>query len=83
MGESSEMADAMEFEGQLAGLHGDELSRFIARALYNHCREQSTLNDKVTALESRSNKFAGMVGGVSGVIGATIVAVINSISNAK
>ncbi len=86
----NDITDAIDLEEKLKHLQGDELSKLIARQLYEHVQQQQKTDAAVVevntkqcarleALENRDKKFAGAVGGASGVIGAVLIAVVNRI----
>lgn len=77
MPNGSEMLNDLEFDKQIKEMTDRGLMEFTARQLYEHCEESNIRDGKIKALEDRDKKFAGAVGGASGLLGAAIIAVLN------
>ncbi len=70
MPNGQEMINDMEFEKSLSRLTGDELTRFVARQLYIHCKEDRKL----------TKKTLGFTTGAASMVGAVVVSLVNYFS---
>ena len=73
----NEMTSDMEFENVLNTLHGDDLTKLVARTLYNHCADEAKQEERIVNLEAQGHKLFGVTGGLSAILGGAIIAVIN------
>lgn len=71
----------MEFEQRLTELEGDELTKFLARQLYAHCKSEAGHGSRIGALESRDRKVFGYIGALGTFVGGLAVGLINFIMN--
>jgi hypothetical protein len=84
MSNGNEMLNEMDFDKKVSEMkERGELLEFVAKQVYKisiRCPEE---DKRITALESQNKKMFGVTGGVSGVIGAGIVAALNWFFGAK
>lgn len=66
-----------EFENEIKNLSDRQLSEFVARQVYDICKQREAEDKRIAVLEGRDKKFAGALGGVSGAVGAILVSVID------
>ncbi len=60
MSNGEDINERLEFEEQIAGLSEQDLLKFIARRLYDHCEEQKWFAKAIrsTARQTMINKYA-------------------------
>ncbi len=79
-----EILDEMDFNKKLAEMkERGELLEFVAKQVYKISIRCPKEDERITALEGQNKKMFGLTGGVSGVIGAGIVAALNWFFGAK
>lgn len=73
------MLSEMEFEQRLNEMGDDQISllKFLARQQYQMSQLCPIHSRQIKAIQNRDKKFFGAIGGISGVIGATIAGVVN------
>lgn len=75
--------EELEFKQRIATMRDRELLEFAVDKLYDlslRCPEE---DGRITALEKQNKKMFGITGGISGVIGAGIIAAINFFTGTK
>lgn len=74
---SNEVINDLDFEEKILSMGTRELLEFTARQVYDVACDQPKIKKRLAVLESRDKKFFGIVGSLSGIIGAAIAALIN------
>jgi len=77
MNNKREFLNDLEFEEHLSVMGDRELQEFIARQTYSVYTLARSNERRINILESRGNKFIGLVGAIGAFVGAIIIAVIN------
>jgi hypothetical protein len=67
----------LEFEKSIANMPDRTLLEFVARQNYETCIRCEKHNSRITSLEKQSKRVSSITGGVTGLISAVIVAVID------
>jgi len=77
MASNRSILNNLEFETLIKSMNDRTLLEFTARQVYEVKTITFRLKKRVDNLENRDRKFFGTIGGISGVIGASIVAALN------
>ena len=80
---NSGMMDDLDFDQKIKSKPDRELLEFVAEQVYKVSLRCPIEEKRITALEGQNKKMFGLTGGVSGVIGAGIVAALNWFFGAK
>ena len=70
-----------EFENAIRTMSDRQLTEFTARQIFDVCKNCAVQSARLDVLEGRDKKFVGVVGGVGGVLGGAIIAVLNWLSS--
>ena len=71
------MLNDAEFENEIREMSDRQLSEFTARQVLGLCKRIKGNEGRITSLEGRSKKAFGITGGISGALGAAVVALID------
>ncbi len=76
---TTDMVNEAEFENEMKEMSDRQLSEFTARQIVAICKRCTTEDVRITALEGQSKKAFGITGGVSGAVGAAVIAILDFI----
>ena len=71
------VTNELDFENRITNMADRQLLEFVARQNYETCIRCEKHNSRITTLENQSKKISGIAGGITGLIAAIIVGVVN------
>ncbi len=83
MPNGSVINEELEFKQRIKMMADRDLLEFAVDKLYDLSLRCPKEDERITALEGQNKKMFGITGGISGVIGAGIVAAINFFTGTK